>query len=137
MSRVVLDASVAVKWFIAEDEATTAVADRVLDEIVNGHLRPVVPELFFYEVMAVLVRRGGDFAIAASSIERLFHLGFERLALDLETALLAEELARKHGLTAYDATYAATASLLGVQWWTFDEAALRRISRLGIARLPR
>lgn len=55
---VVLDASVALKWFVAA-EPLKAEAMQVLDQIENGTTDVLVPELFFNEVLAVLCRLPG------------------------------------------------------------------------------
>lgn len=43
---VVLDASIAIKWFHTEPDSEAA--ERIRGRIVNGELRIVVPPLFFY-----------------------------------------------------------------------------------------
>ena len=50
----VLDASVAIRWFIEEE--TNEHADEILREIVNNPENFAVPELFAFEVYAVLLR---------------------------------------------------------------------------------
>lgn len=135
MKRVVLDASVAVAWFVPEDEAVTRVAADILDRIVDGELRAIVPELFWFELLAVLVRRLDGEASASHAVRQLSDLGFERVALDPELAAHAERLARARRLTGYDAVYAALAQTTGASWWTLDRSAHERIADLSISRL--
>jgi predicted nucleic acid-binding protein len=135
VKRIVLDASVAVAWFVPESEETTRASAAVLDGIVDGSLRPIVPELFWYEVLAVLIRRTSETSGASAAVTRLTALGFERIPLEPDLALRAKQIARAHRLTGYDAVYAALAELTGAQWWTFDRAAHERVVDLGISRL--
>lgn len=133
---LVPDASVAIKWFVSEDPATDRAAEAVLDDIVEGRSQAVVPELFFYEVFAVLVRRLGDAREAGRGLDFLFRLGIKRLALDQETVRKAADISVGSGLTGYDAVYAGLADLVGGRWATFDIEAHRRIADLGISFVP-
>ena len=135
MTRVVLDASVAVAWFVPEDEDITRAAAEILDRIVEGELSAVVPELFWFELLAVLVRRLPGEGTSSHAVRQLTDLGFERVALDPDLAEEAERLARERRLTGYDAVYAALALTTGATWWTLDRSAHDRISDLSISRL--
>ena len=133
---VVLDASVAVKWFVAEDAASQEAALGLLDDTVAGRVTPAVPELFYFEVLSVLLRRGRGAAEAARALELLTALGLRRFPLDAELAAKAARLAEDHRLTGYDAAYAALAGSLGGRWATFDGAAHRRVAGLGVSYVP-
>jgi len=52
---IVVDASVAIKWFLIEPETPEAV--HVVDRILRSTEVFVVPELFYYEVFAVVARK--------------------------------------------------------------------------------
>lgn len=136
MTRVVIDASLAVPWFVPETGPRADAARGVLDDVSARRVRPVVPELFFYEVLSVLARRLPEPGSAADAVERLMALGLDRVALDMDAARRAETIARDYGLTGYDASYAALAESLGVEWWTFDDEARERIAPLGVAKAP-
>lgn len=51
--RVVIDASVALKWLLRDEEIVPQ-ADALLDDLLAGQLSVVVPTLFDYEVANVL-----------------------------------------------------------------------------------
>ena len=99
----VLDASVALAWAFAEEDHPTAVAALALIRNDEG----CVPSLWWFEVRNVLIvaeRRGrlheSDTALFLRSLSRL------SIAVDRapeEAAVLT--LARRHGLTVYDASY--------------------------------
>ena len=54
----IVDASVAIRWFIQEE--ADSIADEVLERIVNEPARFAVPELFSFEVFSVLHRLHPD-----------------------------------------------------------------------------
>ena len=58
--RFVLDASVAVRWFVSEEAHPHA--DAVLERLLEAPELFAVPELFYYEVHAVLARVRPDHA---------------------------------------------------------------------------
>ena len=129
----VLDASVAVRWFLIEEADGTA--DSVLEAVIGHPELFAVPELFSFEVFAVLCRlhpkgasifRDGALPLLAGGILRTPMT--ESLALQAEPFLL-------QGLTGYDACYAALARDLGGFWLTYDRKAHHRIRRQGISHL--
>jgi predicted nucleic acid-binding protein len=135
MSLQILDASVAIKWFIA-DEAGHAEALTILDEVRDHPSRFAVPDLFFNEMLAVLARLlGRDSATLRDCLDALQDLGLERIGNGRELLASAADLACKHGLTGYAAIYAATARLVGGRWVTADARAHKKIQRLRISKV--
>lgn len=130
---IVLDASVAAKWFVVEDDSDRAM--KVLDDVA---LRPegfAVPELFFVEMLNVLKHVQPDTAKLHGHLTDLEHLGLQRLAHGHEMLATAATLAHEHDLSGYDALYAACAKLLDGAWLTADAKAHRRLSRTKLTRL--
>jgi len=127
----VIDASVALRWFIV-DEAHPH-AEAVLERLVSRPETFAVPELFCFEVFSVLCRvhpRGWEaFVIAMMPI---LEGGMLRHAM---TRDLAEEAQRfiNLGLTGYDASYVALARRLEGMWLTFDAKAHGAISTEGLS----
>ena len=127
----VIDASVAIRWFLS-DEADP-VADQVLRRVIDEPESFAVPELFAFEVFSVLCR-------LHPHGPRAFHDGMMPL-LDggLFRQPMTETLGARaaallgHGLTGYDACYAALARDLGGAWLTFDRKAHARISAEGVS----
>ncbi len=130
---VVIDASVAAKWFV--DEPGSDSARSVLLDLRDGPTWFAVPELFFVEMLSVLSRMAENEDQLRQSLAILEDLGFARLALGHETLAKAAELAYSWGLSAYDSVYAATAELLGGVWLTADARAHEKVASLGISRL--
>lgn len=135
MSIQVLDASVAIKWFLA-DEPGRDEALAFLDQVRDDPVRFVVPELFFNEMLAVLARLlGKDSSALRAYLDALQDLGFERIGNGRELLAAAADLACGFGLTGYDSIYAATAQLVGGEWVTADAKAHKKIQRLRISRV--
>ena len=123
----VIDASVALRWFL-EEEAHDC-ADEVLKKVVEDPKRFTVPELFAFEVYAVLQRLHPDGLQAfRKGIIPLLQGGVLRHPMTEELAVKANRFVKK-GLTGYDACYAALASDLKGCWLTFDKKAHKRIER--------
>ena len=111
--RYVLDASVALRWLIQEEQQENA--DMVLTRLLAEPDLFAVPELFSFEVFSVL------------------HRVHPRAGFAYDEAILrypmTPELARKAGryvqlgVSGYDACYAALAEELESQWLTFDRKA--------------
>jgi len=132
----VLDTSIAAKWFAPDGDAGDAVAERLLRDVVARPRRFVVPELFFYEMTAVLCRRMRQARDAYAALQRLARLGLRRIRLDDRLLRRAIHLAYDYKLSGYDACFAALAMDLGGVWLTLDGAAHRRLAALGVSRVP-
>ena len=124
---VVVDASLAVKWLVEENDSDRA--DRILETWESQDIRVAAPSLMPFEVTNALHRRvvRGDLTVemAAGLIDSLF---LSRLELH-ETQHLhrgALELASRLGQgAAYDSHYLALAETLGCELWTADEKFFR------------
>ncbi|MBW2349004.1 MAG: type II toxin-antitoxin system VapC family toxin [Deltaproteobacteria bacterium] len=122
----IIDASVAVRWFL-EDEAHEN-ADAVLRRLLEEPGRFAVPELFAFEVYAVLNRLHPNGAWAfGKGVIPLLQGGLLRQPMTSDLASVADQFVEK-GLTGYDACYAALAIQLKGCWLTFDEKAHQKIA---------
>jgi len=127
----IVDASVALKWFIEEERHPHA--DEVLLKMVEHPEQFAVPELFAFEVYAVL-QRVHSFAQKAfvEGVLPLLQSGLLREPVTERLARSAERFVRL-GLTGYDACYAALARELGGTWLTCDQKAHTAIERENIS----
>lgn len=130
----VVDASVAVKLYLAEPLAAEAVAlfGLLADPANVFH----VPDLFYAECTNIFwkyVRRGGATpAQVTVHLADLLSLPLRRVpAFDLAADALS--LALAHGITAYDACYVALARRLGVPLITADQRLERALAGAGLA----
>jgi len=127
----VIDASVAVRWFIEEESHLHA--DLVLEKILSFPDRFAVPELFCFEVYAVLCKihpQGGK--VFLKGMIPILNCGILRYPMTEGLALQASAFLNK-GLTGYDACYAALAKELKGRWLTFDEKVHHLIKRSNIS----
>ena len=137
--RLVVDTSVAVKWFFDEPESSAAV--NLLEEARAGRLALVVPDLVYPEfgnaVRKRVVRDGlapEDGAVVVAAFTRVaFHAV-------LPTRLLvpaAYRLALESGATVYDAIFLAAAGRAKAALVTADERLYRAASdgAVGVRRL--
>ena len=123
----IIDASVVVRWFL-EDEAHDC-ADEVLKAVIEDPKIFTVPELFAFEVYAVLLRLHPDGLTAfRKGIIPILHGGLLRHPMTEELAVKANRFVKK-GLTGYDACYAALALDLKGCWLTFDKKAQKLIEK--------
>ncbi len=129
----VLDASVAIKWFVKEPGRETAL--EVLANILANPKKFYVPELFFFELANIFNKLlPHASAQQRSLLEKTFDLGIERFSLTSE--LLHELTAfQKLGLSGYDAAYVALAKMMKGQWITFDAKVHKKIASLNLSRL--
>ena len=55
--RIVIDASVVLKWFDLADEEGRELARRVYSDIVEGKVKAAAPEFLMVEVVNILIRK--------------------------------------------------------------------------------
>ena len=129
--RYVLDASVAIRWYLADESHPNA--DAILERLIRSPDLFAVPELFFFEVLAVLTRRHPrPLDIYQEAFLPVVEGGIFRHPM---TAALAAHCSAfiSRGLTGYDACYAGLADELGARWLTFDRRAHERIAADGVS----
>ena len=125
MSLVVVDASVATKWFLPENgEALVSQALALLDSYNREEVRFVVPDLFYVETASAIWK-----AVRTGRVPRVF--GDQALVLltqrefptvpSLKLLDNAFQIATAHGRTVYDCLYVALAVQTNAQLITADE----------------
>jgi len=136
----VIDASVAIRWFLKNESHPHA--DFVLSRVIDRPGDFAVPELFCFEVYSVLCRvhPTGQSVFVAGMIP-ILNNGIFRQPMTENLADLAGVFVKK-GLTGYDACYAALAREMKGKWLTFDAKAheclaKERVSHLLTGELPK
>lgn len=129
--RLVVDASVAVKWYLPDEEYTVQ-ARGVFRRYERGEIKLAAPTHIRYEVAsAITVATRGR--APRLTLEQGRQAIEEFLALDLETTgdtkivRLAYGLAHEYGCAFYDALYLALAQEMGVPFITADGRLYRRV----------
>ena len=129
MSSLVLDASLALQWFL-EDETDRTYSLKVLESLRDR--RASVPVLWFYEVANGLVMAQRRKRIRSSQVQeflrKLMLLPIEATEQTASEILQLADLAQRHRLTVYDAAYLALAAATNLPLATNDHE-LRRAAR--------
>ena len=124
--RYILDASVAIKWYVKGTEHPNA--DLVLEKLLKEPELFAIPELFTYEILSVLYRlQPGAQRIYSKDINRILHSGILRYPMTENIYTRVNRFIKK-GLIGYDAVYVALAEELGGVWLTFDAKAHKKIA---------
>jgi predicted nucleic acid-binding protein len=127
----VIDASVALKWFLKNEAHPNA--DAVLKKLIYSPEIFAVPELFLFETFAVICRHHPHpLEVFVKGLCPLMNNGVMRHPMTEGLAGIAYDFVKK-GLTGYDSCYAALALDLKGKWLTFDEKAHGKISKTGIS----
>ncbi len=127
----ILDASVALKWYLPGSGQERA--DRVLRFLLRNPRQFILPELFLYEVLAVLYRHHPRaHEVYSLHFNRIVRSGVLRYPL---TPGISDRIPYfvGRGLTGYDAVYAALAQEMEGVWLTFDAKAHNLIAESRIS----
>ena len=129
----IVDASVAIKWFVQEPGT-----DRALDILGKIIRRPnafAVPELFYFELAHVFKRvipKPLDKQL--NLLNETMNLGLYRFSMTPELLKEIQEL-QEIGLSGYDASYVGLAKITKGCWLTFDQKAHSIIQHLNLSEL--
>lgn len=124
----VLDCSAVAASLLTESESKSI--DEIFDRAVSGRVTLVVPALFWFEILNVLVLAERRRRIKQGEAARLQSL---MLALPIQTDDAPSRtvlhritrIATDHGLSAYDAAYVELAERMGARLKTLDSEILR------------
>lgn len=134
-NRLVIDASVAVKWFLM-DEQDADLADNLLTAILADEVEAIAPDLFRHEVCAALTRacltrQGSEFRLqpekALECINRLFEIPIAIHASTLLASRASVTLGVHHAKGYYDMTYVNLAEDQNCQWCTAEHRVLQAL----------
>ena len=122
---IVLDASVAIKWFKEVGEDYVDLALCIQEKKLTGEVEIIVPDLFFLEVLNAFLTKPALTLEDLSNIkESLFKMNMK--IVYPESKLLGEtiHIACKNNLTFYDASYIAAAQANDAILYTEDKKIL-------------
>jgi len=130
---IVLDASVVIKWFQEEPDASRAL------NFENAHIRGeeniVAPDLLFYEIANVLCYKNAvSTETAESALEVLSRIGiqtFTFLPIELKDVF---RFARDYGVSVYDAIYVVLAQKLHCDFVTADKRLYKKLAKFEFIR---
>lgn len=134
MKRYVVDASVAIKWYIPEIHEQPAL--RLFQAFQQGDFRLEAPVLFLNEIANILWKRTRQQEMETSHAIRVFDrvlLAAVSIHESGPVLPLALAIACEHGISAYDGTYIALAVSLGCAVVTADAKLFRLIHNTHLA----
>jgi len=125
MKKVVLDASIAIKWFF--DEVGSKKALQFQKQLENGLIKVFVPQIFFFEVVNVIKTKPASTSDHVKRVIKIiFNLPFNSEKVASRLLLRTNFYAQKYGLTIYDASYVALARMLKIDFITTDEKLVKK-----------
>lgn len=131
MKRVVLDASVAAKWYLRRaEEAHVSESLLLQGEHVEGRIRLVVPEIFWAEMGSILWKAVNQRRLpaedAAESLENIQSFGLESVS-NRSLLMGAWRLSRVYGRSLYDCLYVELAREVNSDFVTADERLVNAV----------
>lgn len=126
IKKIVVDASVAIKWYNVEQHTENALAIR--EDYAKQRIDLVAPYLLPYEVGNAL-RYNPDFGLddVRSALRDLLAMQISFRVLDEQMCEDAVELAYRSGLTFYDANYVVLSRVEKCPLYTADHKLLSKI----------
>jgi predicted nucleic acid-binding protein len=125
VSVVIVDASVAVKWFLPENgESLVNQAIALLDAYEEEKVQFVVPDLFYVEIASAIWKAVRTGRVSRAFADRALVLVHQREFPTVAALKLLDEafqIASNHGRTVYDCLYVALAIQTNSQLITADE----------------
>ena len=127
--KLVIDASVGVKWFVPELLSDKALA--ILEDFRDGAVELYAPRTFALEVASALrkycLRGYVDRDVVLSSLRVLRDIDISYVELGWDLVDRATTYSLETGVTPYDAVYVVTAKDLGARLVTADERLYRAL----------
>jgi predicted nucleic acid-binding protein len=115
----ILDASVAVKWFVTDNEDGVDEALALLASHKEAETRLIGPALLAYELLSAL-RKRSDSPKLTDAMDGFHDAGVFLVPPDRELMTAAARICVERGTSASDAAYAALAQLLDAELVTAD-----------------
>jgi predicted nucleic acid-binding protein len=130
----ILDASVAVKWYVKEEMRDIAL--KLREHFVSDLIDLEAPSLILYELGNALRHHPGSTAIdCAEAVRQLSNIGIIFHELDGNLIDESATLSYKENITFYDAVYVALAKILGTKLVTADTNLFEKLGEESKSRI--
>jgi predicted nucleic acid-binding protein len=137
MGGFVLDTSIALKWFL-EDEEGRSYSLAVIESITDDY-RPIVPFLWYYEITSTLLIQVRRKRLVLEKV-RLYLDIIDEMMIDVDhltksAVLQLVDLAHTYGLMGYDAAFLELAKRLRLPLATADDPLSKAAEKCGVQLL--
>jgi len=128
MRKIIVDASLVVKWFITEEYSNLALEIR--DRFVNGQLELFAPSLLQYEVLNAL-KYSNLFSLdnLVDAVTSLENYGIIQVPLNGDYTQKTLKLAVDHNISIYDAAYIGLTDVLGICAYSADKKLVDTVNK--------
>jgi predicted nucleic acid-binding protein len=131
---IVLDASVAAKWFLEEEDSDKALIVR--EAHINGSVSLAAPDLLIYEVANALhYNPKVSEEQLTGRVQDLFDYDLDLVPPSNEYVTRAVKAARRLSISIYDASYIALSEIISTNLVTADKKLYEKTSAKGQTRL--
>ena len=128
MLKVVIDASIVVKWFVEEENYENAL--KIRDKYVEGEIDIIAPELITFEVLNALYYKKLFTLLELKEVTNaLDAFSFKLFSLKGEYAKKAIEIAIENNITIYDSSYISLALIKNCKMYTADEQLIKKLDK--------
>ncbi|MEM2084118.1 MAG: type II toxin-antitoxin system VapC family toxin [Nitrososphaerota archaeon] len=126
MLKVVIDASIVVKWFVEEENYENAL--KIRDKYVEGEIDIIAPEIIIFEVLNALYYKKLFTLLELKEIANaLDAFSFKLFSLKGKYAEKAIEIAIENNITIYDSSYISLALMEKCKMYTADEQLIKKL----------
>jgi len=134
---IVLDASIAVKWFSVKSEDNVEIALEIQKQKILNKLEIIVPDLFFLEIVNAFLARSKFCVEDIFMIEEALHkMNLEVIYPDHFILNSAIKIAHACDLTIYDSLYIAVAESCETLLLTEDKKILENKNKFRFIKAP-
>lgn len=110
--QIVVDSSVAVKWFNNKDEDNLKQANKILKDLEEKKIEIFMPEISKHEILNALLYKKLSLSLIKTSLLTLYSMPIKFVPLDSDLATETVEIAYKNKITFYDACFLSLAKKL-------------------------
>ena len=133
--KIVLDASIGMKWFKYENESNIDLANKLLQQQFQNEIEIIVPDLFFFEIINTLLNEKyinvNDLYSASESLHLMSMKVISTNKKIIDTSI---SIADKTKLTFYDSLYISVAISEQALLLTEDKEILKHINNFNFIR---
>lgn len=125
MEKIILDASVVIKWFTKEEDSDKAIV--YLKSFYNNEIAILVPSLLFYELGNILIQKKGSKNKADEIMKTLQDLQLDIKDVGLEWLRKIYENSLDYSISFYDAAYVTLMQNRNYEFITADKKLYEKV----------